>query len=105
MGLVIIEKMQRYQDYWKKDKIPDPENGKEYDCELWIEDDYLKMTGKHWTGFSRTQTWYPLDSRELENSLAGANSCSLATYSEAATPAVLTIVLQRVLLQPIGRDP
>lgn len=60
VGLVIIEGMKPYKDYWRKGKILDPENGKEYTCELWIEDGNLKIKGKHWTGFYRTQTWYPL---------------------------------------------
>ena len=60
VGLVIIEKLKPNKDSWENGKIIDPENGKEYDCELWVEDGTLKVKGKHWTGFSRTQTWYPL---------------------------------------------
>ncbi|MEM6737661.1 MAG: DUF2147 domain-containing protein, partial [Bacteroidota bacterium] len=50
VGLVIIEKMKPYKDYWKNGEILDPETGKEYACELWIEDGNLKIKGKHWTG-------------------------------------------------------
>lgn len=55
----MFEKMKPSKASWKKGKILDPENGNEYDCELWIEDGNLKVKGKHGTGFSRTQTWYP----------------------------------------------
>ncbi|MEM1321842.1 MAG: DUF2147 domain-containing protein [Bacteroidota bacterium] len=60
VGLVIIEKMKSNQNAWENGKILDPETGKEYNCELWMEDGNLKVKGKHWTGFSRTQTWYRL---------------------------------------------
>ncbi|MEM6964978.1 MAG: DUF2147 domain-containing protein [Bacteroidota bacterium] len=60
VGLVIIEDLKPYKDYWRKGQILDPENGKEYTCELWLEDGNLKIKGKHWTGFYRTQTWYPI---------------------------------------------
>ncbi len=59
LGLVIIEALKPYKDYWRKGTILDPENGKEYDCTIWLEDGTLKVKGKHWSGFSRTQTWYP----------------------------------------------
>jgi len=61
IGLVIIENMKPYQDYWKKGKILDPESGSEYGCSFWIEDGALKVRGKHWTGLYRTQTWYPVE--------------------------------------------
>ena len=60
VGLVIIEKMNPNKEVWEGGKILDPETGKEYDCELWLEDGNLKVKGKHWTGFSQTQTWYSL---------------------------------------------
>lgn len=61
VGLVIIKKMKRNNDSWDSSKILYPENGKEYDCEIWMNKGNLKVKGKHWTGFSRTQTWYPLN--------------------------------------------
>ncbi len=61
MGLVIIENMKPYKDYWKKGKILDPEDGSVYGCDLWLEDGNLKVKGKHWTGLYRTQTWYRVE--------------------------------------------
>jgi len=58
IGLVIIEKVKAYKDYWRKGKILDPEDGNVYGCQLWVEDGNLKVRGKHWTGLYRTQTWY-----------------------------------------------
>ncbi len=61
IGLVIIENMKSYKDYWRKGKILDPESGNIYGCELWLEDGNLMVRGKHWTGFYRTQTWYRVE--------------------------------------------
>ncbi|MEM8888533.1 MAG: DUF2147 domain-containing protein [Bacteroidota bacterium] len=58
LGLVIIENMKPEGDSWKKGKILDPEDGKEFDCEIWVEEGTLKVRGKHWTGLYRTQTWF-----------------------------------------------
>ena len=61
VGLVIIEGMKSYKDYWRKGNILDPESGNEYGCSIWLEkdnNDVLKVRGKHWTGLYRTQTWY-----------------------------------------------
>lgn len=61
VGLVIIEKVKPYKDYWRKGKIMDPEDGSIYGCELWLEEGNLKVKGKHWTGLFRTQTWYRVE--------------------------------------------
>ena len=64
VGLVIIESMKPYKDYWRKGNILDPENGNEYGCSIWFEEgdqDVLKVRGKHWTGLYRTQTWYRVE--------------------------------------------
>ena len=37
-------------------EILDPENGKTYDCEIWLENDKLKVRG-YIAFFYRTQTW------------------------------------------------
>jgi len=61
LGMVILEDMSAYEDYWKNGTILDPENGSTYGCSVWFEDgktDELKVRGKHWTGLYRTQTWY-----------------------------------------------
>lgn len=61
VGMVIIEDLSAYRDYWKNGTILDPESGSTYGCSIWFEDgktDELKVRGKHWTGLYRTQTWY-----------------------------------------------
>jgi len=61
IGMLILEDLKRIKEYWGKGKIMDPENGKEYGCSIWFEDnktEELKVRGKHWTGLYRTQTWY-----------------------------------------------
>ena len=64
LGMVILEDLKPYKDYWHKGLIMDPENGKEYGCSIWFEggnDQELKVRGKHWTGLYRTQTWYKVE--------------------------------------------
>ena len=61
LGMVILEELEPYDDYWKEGTILDPENGSTYSCSIWFDDgntDELKVRGKHWTGLYRTQTWY-----------------------------------------------
>jgi len=61
VGMVIIEAMEPYKDYWKKGTILDPETGNEYGCTVWFENannQELQVRGKHWSGLYRTQTWY-----------------------------------------------
>lgn len=57
IGLVIIEKVKPYKDYWRKGKILDPEDGNIYSCTLWLKNGNLKVKAKHWTGLFATQTW------------------------------------------------
>ena len=61
IGLVIIEDLKPYKDYWRKGTILDPESGTSYGCVIWIEKGKLKVRGKHWTGFYRTQTWHSVE--------------------------------------------
>lgn len=43
---------------WSGGKILDPENGKTYDCKVWLEsENELKVRGS-WLFLGRTQTWY-----------------------------------------------
>lgn len=64
MGMVIVDGLQVYKDYWKKGTILDPKSGNEYKCSMWFEEgqtDALKVRGHHWTGLYRTQTWYRVE--------------------------------------------
>ncbi len=62
MGMVIVEALEPYKDYWQDGTILDPETGKEDGCSIWFaqegNSDELSVRGKHWTGLYRTQTWY-----------------------------------------------
>ncbi len=61
VGMVIVEGLESYKNYWRNGTILDPESGNEYGCSIWFENgnkDELKVRGKHWTGLYRTQTWY-----------------------------------------------
>lgn len=52
---------------WSKGKILDPQFGKIYSCDMWIEDGNLVVKGKIGP-FGREQIWVPLtDSSELPN--------------------------------------
>lgn len=56
LGLEIIRGLKQSGTTWSKGTILDPENGKLYDCKLWVENGDLKMRG-YIGPFYRTQTW------------------------------------------------
>jgi len=61
IGMQIVNGLEKDDDEWYKDDgIIDPENGKWYDCKMWVDEDNnneLKVRG--YIGFLyRTQTWY-----------------------------------------------
>lgn len=58
IGMEIITDMKAKGDEFNDGEILDPENGKSYDCKLWIEDGKLKVRG-YLLFFYRTQTWLP----------------------------------------------
>lgn len=55
-GMEIIRGMVKDGDEWEDGTIMDPDNGKIYDCKLWLEDGQLKVRG-YVAFFFRTQTW------------------------------------------------
>ncbi|MGH1436537.1 MAG: DUF2147 domain-containing protein [Lewinella sp.] len=64
VGMVIVENLEVYRDYWKNGTILDPESGSTYGCSIWFEEgkpDELQVRGKHWTGLYRTQVWYRIE--------------------------------------------
>ncbi|WP_367393096.1 DUF2147 domain-containing protein [Lewinella sp. LCG006] len=64
VGMVIVENLEAYRDYWKNGTILDPESGSTYGCSIWFEEgktDELQVRGKHWTGLYRTQVWYRVE--------------------------------------------
>jgi uncharacterized protein (DUF2147 family) len=58
IGMTIITDMEKDGDEWEDGEILDPENGKVYDCKLWVENGKLKVRG-YVAFFFRTQTWFP----------------------------------------------
>lgn len=62
IGLEIIQGMEFNSDdkEWVDGEILDPENGKTYDCEIWRDNDKLKVRG-YVSFFYRTQTWEKAD--------------------------------------------
>lgn len=68
VGLEFMWGLKRKKDEdkptWEGGKILDPENGKVYDCKIWLEDqNTLKVRGS-WLMFGRTQVWHRLDGSE-----------------------------------------
>lgn len=60
IGMEIITGMEKDGDEWEDGEILDPENGKTYDCKIWVEDGKLKVRG-YIAFLYRTQTWLPVD--------------------------------------------
>jgi len=58
IGMTIITDMVKDDNEWEDGQILDPENGKVYDCKLWVEKGQLKVRG-YIAFFFRTQTWLP----------------------------------------------
>lgn len=56
IGMEFIRGMKKDGDEWDDGTILDPENGKVYDCKLWVESGDLKVRG-YVAFFFRTQTW------------------------------------------------
>jgi uncharacterized protein (DUF2147 family) len=56
IGMDIIRGMVRKGQEWEGGTILDPENGKVYDCKLWVENGVLKVRG-YVAFFYRTQSW------------------------------------------------
>jgi uncharacterized protein (DUF2147 family) len=56
LGLVIIKGLSPSGDRYKGGTITDPEDGKVYRAEIWVEDGTLKVRG-YIMFFYRTQTW------------------------------------------------
>lgn len=65
IGMILIDGLVKSGEQWKGASILDPVTGNYYDCTIWISEsneNELKVKGKHWTGLSRTQTWYRIKS-------------------------------------------
>jgi uncharacterized protein (DUF2147 family) len=58
IGMTIITDMVQDDDEWEDGEILDPDNGKIYDCKLWVENGELQVRG-YIAFFFRTQTWLP----------------------------------------------
>jgi uncharacterized protein (DUF2147 family) len=56
VGLIIIKGLGAAGAHWKGGTILDPDDGKVYNAELWVEEGKLKVRG-YLGFFYRTQTW------------------------------------------------
>ncbi|ELR68061.1 hypothetical protein C900_01197 [Fulvivirga imtechensis AK7] len=56
IGMEIIKDMKREGDKLVGGTVLKPDEGKIYNCKIWIEDGKLKVRG-YWGFFYRTQTW------------------------------------------------
>jgi len=56
IGMTIITALEQDDDEWEDGEILDPNNGKIYDCKIWVEDGELQVRG-YVAFFFRTQTW------------------------------------------------
>ncbi|PHS13184.1 MAG: hypothetical protein COA86_17700 [Kangiella sp.] len=67
LGLQIIDGLSLKKDEWIDGEILDPDNGKTYDCKIWLEEGELKVRG--YIGFFyRTQKWIryiPIQSKNV----------------------------------------
>lgn len=63
-GMDIIWHLKKKDDKYLDGEILDPEQGKVYDAELWVEDGQLVVRGKI-LFFGRNQKWPPVDDSEL----------------------------------------
>jgi uncharacterized protein (DUF2147 family) len=63
IGMVIIDGLTRDGNKWSDGEVLDPNNGKLYDCKIWLEGEKLKIRG-YLLFFFRTQTWYRFDQAE-----------------------------------------
>jgi uncharacterized protein (DUF2147 family) len=58
IGMEIIRNMVKDDEEWDDGTILDCEEGKTYDCKIWVEDGKLKVRG-YIAFFYRTQEWLP----------------------------------------------
>lgn len=61
IGMIVIRNMKKTgKNMWDKGTILDPDNGKTYDCKMWIEGGKLQVRGYlGWSALGRSQTWLP----------------------------------------------
>ncbi|WP_448520600.1 DUF2147 domain-containing protein [Rhodoflexus sp.] len=57
IGMVIIRNLEKKGNEFKGGDILDPNNGKIYDCKLWVDNGVLKVRG-YIAFLYRTQSWY-----------------------------------------------
>lgn len=65
LGMILVNGLVKSGEVWNGASILDPVTGNYYDCTIWLSEsneNELKVKGKHWTGLSRTQTWYRIKS-------------------------------------------
>ncbi len=61
VGMQIIDGLKKDGDEWSGSKILDPNNGKLYNCKMWLEDDSTLKVRGYVAFLYRTQTWYRVE--------------------------------------------
>jgi uncharacterized protein (DUF2147 family) len=63
LGMVVVEKLQLVNGFYKNGKILDPQDGKWYSCQMWLKDgDPNVLVVRGFLGFLyRTQNWYRVE--------------------------------------------
>ncbi len=56
IGMEIVQNMKKSGGEYSDGQILDPQNGRVYNCRIWLEGNDLKVRG-YWGPFYRTQTW------------------------------------------------
>lgn len=61
-GMVILTGLEKDGDEYDDGQILDPNNGKVYDCKMWVENGKLQVRGYiGWSLVGRTQVWLPME--------------------------------------------
>lgn len=61
VGMQIIDGLKKDGDEWNGSTILDPNNGKEYTCKMWLEDEKTLKVRGYVSFLYRTQTWHRVE--------------------------------------------
>lgn len=59
IGMVILQGLEQDGDKWTNGTILDPQNGKTYDCSIWLDEEGNLRVRGYLLFFYRTQKWLP----------------------------------------------
>lgn len=85
IGMTIIDGLRRKGERWGAGTILDPEKGKLYACQLWREDEVLRVRGSVFI-FHRTQTWIRAPSEDDSEEALPALGSDFEPPHQSAAP-------------------